>query len=251
MERIGLDVAECILRFLDLPAAAYASGTSHLWYHAHRRRGAVIGYHPTEWSADRHDQPEDLSFERMTTSLALINTPTVEWLVVSFPDTPPRRPVPFDDGALTEFVIAWLAMQSLPALRSLYVRIPASLSFLTEGHRWKKQKHVLPWGDYYRVRHTLSLVCRAGCTPRLTEFGLNVFDPSNAFRGIWLGLRGRSLSTVKATFRNCLHPFMIEIETLADVLSCAAANIIFDVPGDMYGSAQSMSRTMPVLDDAT
>jgi hypothetical protein len=250
MDRIGLDVAESILRLLDLPAAAKASEIGQLWYRAHRRRGAVVGYHPPEWLVDRRDrdrtEPEDLSFVCTAASLALINTPAVEWLVVSFPDSHLRIPGPFDERFLTEFVVAWLAMQRLPALRSLYVRIPVSLSVLgLENSRF------LSSGDYSRVRHTLSLVCHAGCTPRLREFGLSVFDPANAFRSIWQGLRGRSLSTVKATFRSCLSCSSMKLnDALEGVFACASADIIFDVSGEICGHIHT-TQTIPVLDDAT
>lgn len=252
INRIGLDVTESVLRFLDLPVAAKASGISQQWHRVHRRRGAVIGYHPPEWFADRRDQtdPDDIRFESMAASLALINTHTVEWLVVFIPINHPFNLAAFNNEVLTEFVVAWLAMQSLPALRSLYVRIPSSFS--AEGgveRPYPNQEY------YYRVKHTLSLVCRADRTPRLTEFGLNVCDPLNEFRKIWLGLRPRSLLMVKACFRGGPRSIAdcrsIGTDTLANVLSCAAANITCHVSGEVRTRTQGMAPTLPVLDDTT
>ncbi len=99
------------------------------------------------------------------------------------------------------------------------------------------------------MSHTLSLICRAGRTPRLTEFGLDVSnDAQGAFRKLWMGLRSRSLSTVKAHF--CDREGPVGVTPLANVLSCAAADITFRVSGEMLMRSKSIS-TLPTIDDAT
>jgi hypothetical protein len=246
MNRIGLDAADCVLRFLDLPAAVNASEIGWLWYRAHRRRhGVVVGYNSPEWFDARHAaiEPDDGSFGGMAATLTLVDAPSVEWLVVSFPPSP-RRPYsidrwegevirPFDDVFLTDFTLGWLALQSLPALRALYVRIPPC----SEG--------------YYRSVHALSLACRPDRTPRLAEFGLCVSsDASNAFRPFWLGLRSRSLTTTKARLNGHRS---VGIEAITDFVCCGGADLTFDASVKVQPRRiryRSQSWGLPMVDDS-